>query len=276
MGGVEFAGEASILPQGGGGHPFAPADSACFTNENQRNPPMPLLRPVVLACLLTLLSACASVPPAPQGPPRVPEQVSNADWEQDMQRFAALDAASPPPRHGVLFIGSSSIRLWETLAADFPGVPVINRGFGGSELRDSTFYAGRIVIPYAPRQIVMYAGENDLQSGRTPRQVASDFRAFVQRVRRDLPKVRISYISNKPSPSRVALLQEQRQANALIREEAARLHVDFIDVFTPMLDADGQPRGELFVEDRLHMNRTGYELWRRIVAPYLTGPGPGR
>jgi len=232
---------------------------------------MLLLRHLVLASLLTLLTACASAPPAPQGPPRIPEQVSKADWEQDMQRFAAQDAASPPPRHGVVFVGSSSIRLWETLAADFPGVPVINRGFGGSELRDSTFYADRIVIPYAPRQIVLYAGENDLQMGRTPQQVVADFRTFVERVRRDLPKVRIAYISNKPSPLRAGLLEAQRQANALIKTEAARLHVDYIDVFTPMLDANGQPRGELFVEDRLHMNRAGYELWRQKVAPYLTG-----
>jgi lysophospholipase L1-like esterase len=148
---------------------------------------------------------------------------------------------------------------------------VINRGFGGSELRDSTFYADRIVIPYAPRQIVLYAGENDLQSGRTPQQVEADFRAFVERVRRDLPKVRIAYISNKPSPSRARLLEAQRQANALIKVEAKRLRVDYIDVFTPMLDANGQPRGELFVEDRLHMNRAGYELWQQKVAPYLTG-----
>lgn len=232
---------------------------------------MLLLRHLVLASLLILLTACASAPPAPQGPPRIPEQVSKADWEQDMQRFAAQDAASPPPRLGVVFVGSSSIRLWETLAADFPGVPVINRGFGGSELRDSTFYADRIVIPYAPRQVVLYAGENDLQMGRTPQQMVADFRTFVERVRRDLPKVRIAYISNKPSPLRAGLLGAQRQANALIKAEAGRLHVDYIDVFTPMLDANGQPRGELFVEDRLHMNRAGYELWRQKVAPYLTG-----
>lgn len=231
-----------------------------------------LLRPFILAAsLLLLLTACVSAPPASHGPPRIPEQVSNADWEQDMQRFAALDAASPPPRHGVLFVGSSSIRFWETLAADFPGVPVINRGFGGSELRDSTFYADRIVIPYAPRQIVLYAGENDLQAGRTPQQVAADFRAFVERVRRDLPKVRIAYISNKPSPLRAGLLEAQRQANALIQAEAGPLRVDYIDIFTSMLDANGRAREELFIEDRLHMNRTGYELWRQKVAPYLTG-----
>ena len=237
---------------------------------------MPLIRPLyacLLACLLTLLAACASTPAQPAGPPQVPEQVSSADWEQDMQRFAAEDAVAPPPKHAVLFIGSSSIRFWDTLATDFPGIPAINRGFGGSQIRDSTWYADRIVVPYAPRMIVFYAGENDLESGRSPQQVRDDFHAFVARVRRDLPGVRIAYISSKPSPLRVRLLEAERQANALIEGDARRLKVQFIDVFTPMLDAQGQPREELFREDRLHMNRTGYELWTRVVAPYLGADG---
>lgn len=234
---------------------------------------MPLIR-LLHACLLggllLTLGACANAPAARSGPPQVPEQVSNADWEQDMQRFAAADAIAPPPKHAVLFIGSSSIRFWDTLATDFPGVPVINRGFGGSEIRDSTWYADRIVVPYAPRMIVFYAGENDLNSGRSPQQVRNDFLAFVMRVRRDLPGVRIAYISSKPSPSRAHLLVALRDANSLIRQDIATMKgVRFIDVFTPMLDGNGQPREDLFVEDRLHMNRTGYELWRRVVAPYL-------
>ena len=233
---------------------------------------MPLIRPFthfLLASLLTLLAACASAPLAPSSPPRVPEQVSNADWEQDMQRFEVQDATVPPPKDAVLFIGSSSIRFWDTLAADFPGVAVINRGFGGSEIRDSTWSADRIVIPYRPRQVVLYAGDNDIASGRTPAQVQEDFRAFVHHVRRELPGVRIAYISNKPSPARMHLLDVQQQANALILSDAKRLRVDFIDVFTPMLDAQGQPRTDLFVEDRLHMNRKGYELWRDVVAPHI-------
>ena len=235
---------------------------------------MSLIRPLyacLFACLLTLLGACASTPPPPPvGPPLVPEQVSSADWEQDMQRFTAADALAPPPKHAVLFIGSSSIRFWDTLATDFPGVPVINRGFGGSEIRDSTWYADRIVVPYAPRMIVLYAGDNDLASGRSPSQLRDDFRSFVTRVRHDLPGVKIAYISNKPSPSRMRLLPAQREANSLILQDIATMkRVQFIDIFTPMLDAHGQPRAELFREDRLHMNPAGYELWKRIVAPYL-------
>ncbi|WP_185742154.1 SGNH/GDSL hydrolase family protein [Pseudoxanthomonas sp. 3HH-4] len=237
------------------------------------------VRPAVFAsALLALLAACAGSPPTTPDvatdatattAPRIPEQVSNAAWETDMQRFAAEDAQSPPPRGGVVFTGSSSIRLWDTLAQDFPGVPVINRGFGGSELRDSTWYADRIIVPYAPRQILIYAGDNDLNAGRTPQQLRADFIAFVERVRRDLPKAKIAYISNKPSPSRAQLLSVQREANTLIAAEAQRLGVDYIDIFTPMLDATGQPNEALFIEDRLHMNRAGYVIWQRAIAPYL-------
>lgn len=230
--------------------------------------------PPVRACLLGLLASlllagCASQP-AQLAAPRVPEQVSNAEWAGDMARFAAEDAAHPPPRGAVLFVGSSSIRLWKTLAGDFPGVPVINRGFGGSEIRDSTWYADRIVVPYKPRLIVLYAGDNDLASGRSPQQLHDDFLAFVRRVRRDLPSAPIVFVSCKPSPSRAQLLDAQREANALIRAEAAKQkRVAFVDVFAPMLDAGGRPRAELFIEDRLHMNAAGYAIWRDAIAPYL-------
>jgi lysophospholipase L1-like esterase len=216
------------------------------------------------------LCACVFAAVAAPSPPAVPAQVSNAAWEQDMQRFAAQDAATPPPSGGVVFAGSSSIRLWDTLAEDFPQVAVVNRGFGGSEIRDSTWYADRIIIPYAPRQVLIYAGDNDLHSGRSPAQLRDDFLAFVQRLRRELPQVRIGYIANKPSPARIGLLDAQREANALIQAEARRLReVDYIDVFTPMLDASGQPRAELFVADRLHLGPQGYALWREVIAPYL-------
>ncbi|MEE7546479.1 hypothetical protein HF319_05010 [Xanthomonas sp. Kuri4-1] len=219
-------------------------------------------------CALVVLAAPALAAREPT--PRIPEQVSNPAWEEDMRRFEAADAAQPPPQHGIVFVGSSSIRFWESLASDFPGKPVINRGFGGSELRDSTWYADRIVVPYAPRLVVLYAGDNDLNSGRTPAQVRDDFVAFVQRVRRDLPDARIAYLSIKPSPSRAQLLPQVVQANALIKTAAAGFsRVDFIDVYTPMLDASGKPRPELFREDRLHMTAAGYALWRDRVAPEL-------
>ncbi|CAD0349536.1 GDSL-type esterase/lipase family protein [Xanthomonas hortorum pv. cynarae] len=222
-----------------------------------------------LLCALALLSGHVHAD-TPHTAPQVPAQASNAAWENDMQRFADSDAQQRPPKHGIVFVGSSSIRFWDTLAQDFPGKPVINRGFGGSEVRDSTWYADRIVLPYAPRQMVLYAGDNDLNSGRTPEQVRDDVLAFVTRIRRDLPKARISYLSIKPSPSRAHLLPAIVTANRLIKDALAPLpRVDYVDVYTPMLDASGKPRPELFREDMLHMTADGYAIWRKAVAPVL-------
>ncbi len=214
--------------------------------------------------LIASLAACASAPPVALDP------VSSPQWAADIAAFAAQDAAQPPPVHPIIFTGSSSIRFWSSLAADLPGQPVLNRGFGGSQMRDLAWYAGPLAIAYEPRQIVVYSGDNDIDAGRTPQQVLADFRAFVARVRRDLPRVPIAVLAIKPSLARLGQLPAQRQANALLQAEAARMpHVQFIDVATPMLDGDGQPRRELFLADGLHMNRQGYALWRTIIAPCL-------
>jgi lysophospholipase L1-like esterase len=202
--------------------------------------------------------------------PATPAWVPTDRWEPEIQTFEEADRQHPPKPGSILFIGSSSIRLWRSLAQDFPSVQVINRGFGGSEIADSTAFAARIIVPYRPSMIVLYAGDNDLANGRIPKQVLDDFEAFVARVRKDLPKVRIAFISIKPSLARAHLTEKMREANAGIRAYAARQEgVTYIDVFTPMMSQDGKVRGELFVEDGLHLNRAGYELWRSVVGPYL-------
>lgn len=191
-------------------------------------------------------------------------------WAAAIDRFTASDVAVPPPREAVLFIGSSSIVKWTSLARDFPHHTVINRGFGGSELFDSAHYADRIAIPYAPRQVVVYAGENDLQNGKSPEAVHASFKSFVARVHIALPKTQIAFISIKPSPSRAKIADKVVAANALIAATCkADPRLAYIDVHTPMLDAQGRPRPELFVADLLHLNETGYALWRPIVATYL-------
>ena len=153
------------------------------------------MRRIAIALVQLLLVAVASAQsqkaPAPES------------WEPSIQKFEEADRQHPAEKGGVLFIGSSSIRLWESLAADFPDVKVLNRGFGGSQIVDSTYYVGRIVVPYRPRMIVLYAGDNDLASGRSPEQVADEFKEFVERVRRDLPAVRIAFMSIKPSSSSI-------------------------------------------------------------------------
>jgi len=229
-------------------------------------------RPLLLALALGAALPALARTPAPAAP-QVPTQVSNVAWAGDMAQFAAQDAATPPPRGGIEFIGSSSIRMWESLAADFPGQPVFNRGFGGSEVRDSTWYADRIVIPYAPCKVFFYAGDNDLNSGRSPAQVRDDVVAFVKRVQRDLPKTTVEIISIKPSPSRAQLLPAVVEANGLIRKALATLpNTGYTDVYTPMLGADGQPRAALFREDMLHMTPEGYAIWRKALAPKVQCP----
>ena len=191
-------------------------------------------------------------------------------WEAEIKKFEESDRQNPPAKGAVLFIGSSSIRGWQSLAEDFPGIKVTNRGFGGSEIADSTFYADRIVIPYRPRIVVFYAGDNDLANGKTPQQVFDDYKAFVSRVQRKLPTTRIAFISIKPSPARASILQSMKDANALIKAYVSDdKSLIYIDVFTPMLRSDGSPRPELFGPDRLHMNREGYSLWKSVVAQYI-------
>jgi lysophospholipase L1-like esterase len=147
---------------------------------------------------------------------------------------------------------------------------VIKRGFGGSQLSDCVKHLSRLVLRYRPRTVLVYAGDNDLAAGTPPAEVLRRFTAFVEGVQRELPQTRIIYISIKPSPLRVTLLPEIRQANALIRDYADREGmVDFIDVYTPMLDASGLPRRELFRDDQLHLNANGYALWKRMIAPEL-------
>jgi len=197
-------------------------------------------------------------------------QTGSAIWEKDIQNFEAADKANPPKPGAILFIGSSSIEHWKDVASDFPDKRVLNRGFGGSRIVDSTYYAGRVIVPYKPSMIVFYAGDNDINDGHSAQQEFDDYVAFVARVRKDLPVTPIAYISIKPSPSRAALLPLMTEANTKIRAyAAAHPHLLYIDVANKMLDASGQPRAELFVEDRLHMNRAGYDLWRGIIAPFL-------
>ena len=191
-------------------------------------------------------------------------------FEADIRAFEAADRASPPPLGGVVFVGSSSIKNWTDVATDFPGVPVLNRGFGGSTLADVVYYANRIVLPYHPCLVVLYAGDNDMVEGRTPEQVLGDYRAFVARLRSVWPAARVVFVSIKPSPSRRMYVDRVRKTNQLIRSETARDTLQaYIDVFTPMLDATGQPRPELFLADSLHMTRAGYVLWRAILAPVV-------
>ena len=191
-------------------------------------------------------------------------------WEPEIKKFEDSDRVTPPKKGAVLFIVSSSFRLWSSLQKDFPDTKVINRGFGGSKIADSTFYIDRIVVPYQPGMIILYAGDNDLAGGMSPQQVFDDYKAFVNGVQHKLPKVKIAFVSIKPSPARVTLMPKMKEANELIKAYASKdKRLVYIDVFTPMLGNDGTPRPELFGPDKLHMNPEGYKLWTSIIGPYL-------
>lgn len=197
------------------------------------------------------------------------DDVSASRWEEAIRNFEEADQESPPATGGVLFIGSSSIRLWDVAAA-FPNVPVVNRGFGGSEVADALHFVDRIVIPYQPRTIVLYAGDNDINREKTPCRVHEDFQQFVSAVHAALPETRVLFIAIKPSLSRWGLIHRIRAANALIRADCEEDPLlTYVDVEGPMLGDDGRPRAELFKEDGLHLNDAGYDLWNELVRPHL-------
>ena len=198
------------------------------------------------------------------------QAASETGWEDALAAFAAADVKQRPEPGGVLFVGSSSIRLWDTLETEFADARVIKRGFGGSRLSDCVKLLDRLVIKYRPRTVLLYAGDNDLAEGSTPEQVLERVKAFADGVHGRLPQTNVTFISIKPSPARRALISKARAANRLVQAYAA-LHprVDYIDVFTPMLAADGSPRLELFRRDALHLNEAGYALWRSIIRPFV-------
>ena len=219
-----------------------------------------------------LLAAAFAVFAGTTGATALPDApVPGSRWDAAFAAFAADDEAHPHPAGGVLFVGSSSIRLWSDLESQFHDLPVvIKRGFGGSQLSDCVKHLSRLVLRYRPRTVLVYAGDNDLATGSAPSEVLHRFTAFADGVHQALPDTEIFYISIKPSPARVALLPQIRATNALIRDYADREgKVDYIDVFTPMLDASGRPRPELFRADSLHLNTDGYALWKRVIAPHV-------
>ena len=195
-----------------------------------------------------------------------------AHWEPKIVEFETRDREAPPRPGGILFTGSSSIVMWKSLQEDMAPLRTLNRGFGGSEIAHVNHYAERIVLPYAPSAVVLYAGDNDLAAGseKTPEQVFADFRRFVEVVRRLGPDVPVYFLAIKPSLARWDRWPLMRAANAKIEEWASGQNgVSYVDVATPMLGPDGKPRPELFIEDGLHLSDPGYRLWTRIVRPVL-------
>jgi lysophospholipase L1-like esterase len=191
-----------------------------------------------------------------------------APFENEIRAFEQADAKSPPPQDAVLFLGSSSIRLWKTLAQDMPGMTVLNRGFGGSQISDSLRYFDRIVLPYRPKLIVFYAGDNDVAAGKSPQRVLADFKEFTRRVHDTLPGTRILFVSLRPTVARWHLQGRQWLTNRLVKDFAdADPTADYVDVVPALLGPDGTPRADYLVADRLHLNADGYRAWTAVIRP---------
>jgi lysophospholipase L1-like esterase len=198
------------------------------------------------------------------------KQTPEAGWEKDIFAYETADRTNPPPQNAVLFVGSSSIRLWTDVTHAFPGHKVFSRGFGGSQLSDSVAFADRIVTPYKPRLVLLYAGDNDIASGKSPERILRDFKAFVSKIHAALPDTRIAYIAIKPCPLREKYLDQVKTANQLIQEYATSdKRLLFVDVFTPMLTKEGRPRADLCLKDGLHPNAQCYELWASLLRPIV-------
>jgi lysophospholipase L1-like esterase len=191
-------------------------------------------------------------------------------WEKEISAFETADKAAAPKKRSIVFTGSSSIRLWEGLPEYFPEKQIINRGFGGSQTFEVTYFADRIVNPYKPKQVVIYSGDNDIAAGKTPETVLADFKALYSKIKAATPRTTVTFISIKPSPSRKQYMPQIVQTNALIKaflEEQKR--TSYVDVYTPMLLPGGKPKPELFRADSLHMTKAGYDIWARVLEPYL-------
>jgi lysophospholipase L1-like esterase len=204
-----------------------------------------------------------------QLPPNSVARQDSTKWEHEIAAFEASDRTNPPPKDCIVFVGSSSIRMWSSLKTDFPGMPVVNRGFGGSELADSVNLADRIILPYGPKQVVIYAGANDLAAGKNPEIVFGDFVALVSKIHEHLPEAGIVFIASAPNPKRWANVENIRKFNGLAAAYCLQHDLAFIDVFSLMLGSDGRPKPGIFREDGLHMNAKGYVLWKQVIAPYL-------
>lgn len=192
-------------------------------------------------------------------------------FESEMQVFEDADRHEFPPANAIVCIGSSSMQGWhDTIKEDLAPVTIIPRGFGGSNMNDALHYADRIVVPYRPRTVVLYEGDNDVAAGISSEKIRDTFLAFVNKLHASLPEARIYVLSIKPSISRWKMWPQMKEANRLIAAECAKdKHLTYIDVASGMLDAAGSPCKELFLNDELHMTRAGYMIWRDAIRPVL-------
>ena len=191
-------------------------------------------------------------------------------FEDTILEYEAADQQNPVPEGAVLFVGSSSIRMWKSLDHDFPTVTAINRGFGGSQFSDLLYYLDRIVTCYNPSKIFIYEGDNDISSGKKPKEILEHARQVRQQIASELPGVPVFFIAAKPSVARWKLRKKYQQLNSLLAIYASETpNTGFVNVWEPALDQNGEVMKDIFLEDNLHMNEKGYAIWQKAVEPFL-------
>jgi hypothetical protein len=190
-------------------------------------------------------------------------------FEKEVIAYEAADRKAPPPKGQIMFVGSSTMVDWDALRY-FPDLRIINRALWGSALSDAVRLVDRLVLPHQPRTVVIYAGDNDIDGGKTTEEVAVQFERFVRAVHAKLPQTRIVYIGIKPSPLRWPTVDRMRAANVMIRQFCSRDdRLAYLDVDGTMLGWDERPRSELYADDGLHLSPQGYQLWTTLLRPFL-------
>lgn len=213
---------------------------------------------LVLAATFLFISAIADA------------QDQKAPFYNEIKTIKKNDSLSFPLENSILFVGSSSLKLWKDLEQTFKQYQVLNRGFGGSTLTDAIYYADDIIYPYNPKQIVIYSGENDIAGGASPEVTLDRFKMLFSLIRKRMPEVPVAFISIKPSVSRSKLSPQFKEANKLIKDYLSKqTATDYIDVFSAMLNDEGEPMNDIFIKDNLHMNQKGYKIWIQEIRPYL-------
>lgn len=237
---------------------------------------IPLLDRVIycfLALVLIVGSACNPQVRAPEKEKfslvqNIPPNIER--WEKEIDALEAKDEEAALEEEPIVFVGSSSIVMWKSLASDFADKTTLNRGFGGSQTDEVHFYAFRTLIPYKPKQVVIYVGDNDIAAGKTPERVFADLKDFFDDIRYRLPKTKITFIAIKPSPSRWKLMEEFTQTNLMVKDYLKTLkNASYVDIVKPMLMENGRPNPSYFLSDSLHMSDAGYEVWKKALAHHL-------
>jgi len=227
----------------------------------------------VLATMFIAVFGCKNEPAQqPQGTPLTRGDSIQVDrFEAEIKKYEEADQAQMPAKGGIVFVGSSSFRMWSTLVQDFAPLPVINRGFGGSTTPEVIHYAPRILFKYGPSVVVYYCGDNDLASNTPPQVVFQNFKKFIGETEKNLPNATVVMVSAKPSPSRWALWKSYQQFNGMVQQFAQnRPSLRYVDAGQVLMVPNGQPDPSLFAEDQLHLNEAGYAKWTALLKPIVT------